>query len=174
MINSRLYELFTALGQSDLERFDEFMNSVFINKNERVKRLWNFLKGYADASEFPHKKSLEAAIFGNEKFSDSNFRMVVSAFVKLAEEYLLQKEYSKNRMERKIRLLEIFEKRGMRKSSSMYLKEIEDELDKEQEKDSVYFYRKYFIECLKAKTSGGDIKAARGFAKKAYEALLIT
>ena len=171
MVNSRFYELFSALGHSDIESFDEFINSGFFNKNERVKKLWNYLKGHADGKEFPQKKHLEAAIFGNEKFSDSNFRMVISSFVKLAEEYLLQKKYSKNMMERKIRLLEIFENKGMRKSYLMYLKEIEDELDKDQERDSVFFYRKYFIECLKAKTSGGDIKAAREFAKKAFFAL---
>lgn len=174
MKNSRFHELLFILAHNDIKRFDELINSSFFNKSERVKRLWSLLKKHFDDPKMLSKEMLIQAVFPGEMYNESNFRMVVSAFVKLTEEYLLQKEYNVNRTERNIRLLEIFEKRGMRKSYSKYIREIENELDKEQKKDSVYYYRKYFIECIKAKNSGGDIKAARVFAKKAYEALLIT
>lgn len=171
MKNSRFLELFFILNHNDIKGFDELVNSVYFNKNERVKRMWDLMKEHYEDPQTVSKEMLTQAIFPGEKFNESNFRMVISAFVKLAEEYLLQKEYRVNSMERNIRLLEIFEQRGMRKSYSKYLREIENELDKEQKKDSVYYYRKYFVECLKAKNSGGDIKAARDFAKKAYTSL---
>jgi hypothetical protein len=171
MANTRFFEVLSILKHNDHKIFDDLLNSPYFNKNLRVKNLWNYVKVHTDGYEFLQKEDISTAIFKNEKFTESNYRMVISAFVKLVEEYMLQKEYNENEMEKKIRLLEVFEKRGMKKSFSMYLKKVENELDRNQKKDSVYYYRKYFIECLKAKTSGGDIKTARGFAKKAFQNL---
>jgi len=171
MANTRFFELYNSIGYNDIKRFDELINSPFFNKSARLILLWKFLRPRIETESSVTSKEICEAIFINEKYTDSNFRMVLSSFVELAEEYLLQKEYLENEMERDIRLLEIFANRGMRKSFVMYLNIIEKELDKVQNRNSVYYYRKYFIECLKGKNSGGDIKAAREFAKKAYTSL---
>ncbi len=164
MLNSRFFELFSALRSSDHKKFEEMVNSPFFNKNSRVSKLWEYLKAKGDNDEDLSKQKIAQAVFGNEKFSDSNFRMVIASFVKLAEEYLLQAEYTMNKTERKIRLFEVFLNRSLQKSFRMYLNEIEKELDQAKEKDSAHYYRKYFIECIKIRSGyGGDKKAAKKY-----------
>lgn len=166
MTNTRLYEMFQSLNHIDYKRFEEIVRSPFFNKSERVCRLWAYLKEKGDMDDNFTIEKISAAVFGNEKFNNANLRMVISSFVKLIEEFMLEKEYEQNEPEAKIRLLEIFLKKGLVKSYSKYLNEIERELDKTRKKDSTYYYRKYYVECLKiASGKGGDKIAAREYKK---------
>ncbi|MBZ0201771.1 MAG: hypothetical protein K8I03_02005, partial [Ignavibacteria bacterium] len=144
MLRTRFFEIFYLLNAGDRKRFEEMVYSPYFNKNSRVIKLWEHLKANGEEDENLSKANIAKAVFGTERFSDANFRMVIASFVKLVEEYLLHEEYAKNEMERKIRLLEIFQGKNLQKSFRMYLNEIENELDKVKKKDSTYYYRKYF------------------------------
>ncbi|MBE2225933.1 MAG: hypothetical protein IAE93_01260 [Ignavibacteria bacterium] len=167
MLRSRLFEVFCSLSHKDFKRFDDLVYSPYFNKSERIKKLWLFLKNNGDSDDIFSKDKLAEVVFGNEKHSEANLRMVIAGFVKLVEEFQLQKEYEYNRMEKNIRLLEIFLKNQNRKSFMMLLKQTENELDKAKKKDRIFYYRKYYIENLKiSANTGGDKKAAREYWKK--------
>ncbi len=167
MQKSRLYELFITLNHKDYKRFDDLVNSPFFNKSIRVKNLWNYLKENGGYDDNFKKELIAEAAFGNNKYNDSNFRMVISAFVRLLEEFYLQKVYEQNLCEKKIRLAEIFFEGNCSKSFKMYINEIETELDKSKIKDKTYWHRKYSLECLKIKGNlGGETAAARKYLGK--------
>ena len=159
--------MFCMISHRDYKQFEDLVNSPYFNKSERVKKLWAYLKINGESDDAFNKNKVGKAVFGNENYNDANLRMVIAGFVKLIEEFYLQKEYKVNQIEKNIRLLEIFLNNQCTKSFLMLLKQTENAVDKTKKKDQTYYYRMYYIENIKiAANTGGDKKAAREYWEK--------
>lgn len=165
MYKTRLFEMFNSLKESDYKDFGEIVHSPYFNKSSRVINLWNYLLENNEEPDAFSKEKIIKAVFGEEKFNDANFRVVIAAFVKLTEKYYLVKEMESGELDCKIKLLEVFQNRKLKKSYSMYIKEIESELLHVKKKNTEYYYRMYFIECVKLIEGTGSLPLAKKYLK---------
>lgn len=154
MNNSSLSELLGKLDKTEIKALHSFLHSPYFNRNKNVSLLFDYLikRGKTGASEITNRE-IHTHLFGNRKFSNENVKTIIYLLARLTEKFLVLREFEKDDTEHSIRLLNIFDKKGLDKHFLKHLKrcgrqtieEGEAELDKitrkaEFEKTLLRFY----------------------------------
>ncbi len=158
MNNTRFSEMLSVLNKKDYKRFSDLVNSPYFNKNARVSQLWKWIM--ENPKEIYTKDELEKAVVSDSPINDSNFRMVVSDFVKLAEVFLLL-ENNDIISGHRDRLIEILSEKGLRKSYNKHLLTLKEETAHEDNKDVSYYNSLYIIECEELGRDKGSERVKR-------------
>ncbi len=142
MKKSRFAEMLSALDIKDHKRFTELVDSPYFNKNERVKNLWKWIQenpktGYTNQ---------ELMVAAGERLNYANFRMVLSDFVKLVEDFLVLKSGAIKEAADEV-LIEICREKKLSKSYRKYLRITKQRCIETKEKDTAYYNRMYSLEC---------------------------
>lgn len=142
MKKSRFAEMLSALDIKDHKRFTELVDSPYFNKNERVKNLWKWIQENPKTG-YTKQELMEAA---GEGLNYANFRMVLSDFVKLVEDFLVLESGAIYEAEKEA-LIEICREKKLSKSYSKYLRITIQRCNETKEKDTAYYNRMYSLEC---------------------------
>lgn len=142
MKKSRFAEMLSAINQTDYNRFTELVNSPYFNKNERVKKLWQWIL----ANPKPGYSKDELLSAAGEDLNYANFRMVLSDFVQLVEIFLLLERNKLIETQRDELIIALGEKK-LTKSYNKHLRVLKEKCAKEKNKGVQYYNDKYFIEC---------------------------
>lgn len=141
-----LFDLLRTFSKKEMKELEDFVNSPFFNKNEKVIKLYNVIKkAYPD---FDHqsleKEKVYSKIFPGEEYNDSRMRQLVFALCNLSEEFAAY-IYNKETHEYKLGLLGTLMNRGVGRSFEKNLKEISQALDGLSQ-DEEYYYTRYQVE----------------------------
>jgi len=90
MIKSKAIDILKTLSTKELNEFGEFINSPFFNKNEKIIKLFDFLRKYHSAYDSPKltKESVYNHLYPGKVYKDNEIRRCLSELLKLAKEYL--------------------------------------------------------------------------------------
>ncbi|MBK8554101.1 MAG: hypothetical protein IPL53_24860 [Ignavibacteria bacterium] len=145
MINTKLISVLKTFTKSEINKFKDFVNSPYFNKNQNVIKLSKeVLEHYPnfDSEDFTEEK-IYAKIFGKEEFDYFKIKNIISDLYQLSESFLKTIANEKKEMENDINLLnELHE----RKLNSIYVnkeKSISRYLDKLPVKDEFYYQKLY-------------------------------
>ncbi len=144
MNSSSVLNILRKFTTKEIKEFGEFLSSPFFNKNENVVKLYNYLKKYYPAFNDTklEKELVYSKLYSKGKYNDGFMRTVIYNLGKLAEDYLAYVNFTKNRVNKGINLLEELNERKLEKIFLKYYNDIEKEVDKTEIKDSDYFYKK--------------------------------
>ncbi len=148
MISSTLLSILSKFSQKEFKEFGEFIISPFFNKNDNVVTFYNYLrKFYPDFKDKKlEKEDVYRKIFDKGKYNDGFMRTVIFNMVKLAEDYLVYINFTKDKLNRGIGLLEELNERKLEKAFLKYYSEIEKEITSISYQGPEYFYKKYQLE----------------------------
>ncbi|HMT11225.1 MAG TPA: hypothetical protein PKA39_06335 [Ignavibacteria bacterium] len=142
MKKSRFAEMLSALDIKDHKRFTELVDSPYFNKNERVKNLWKWIQENPKTG-YTKQELMEAA---GERLNYANFRLGLSDFVKLVENFLVLESGAIKEAEEEA-LIEICREKNLSKSYRKYLRITKQRCNETKEKDTAYYNRMYSLEC---------------------------
>ncbi len=151
MLNSSLMDILTRLNQNELKDLREYIYSPFFNKNKNVQKLYDYL--YKLYPEYPadkmKKEYVYKKLFGTGKFNDGFMRTLIFIITKLAEDYLAYVNYSKDRYNSKICLINELHKREIDRILFKNLKAAEKEFSTQAVKDEKYFRAMHDLQNVK-------------------------
>jgi hypothetical protein len=151
MHNSKLVLTLSSLNIWEFKKFEEFVNSPFFNKNEKVKNLFIIIKPYYPDynSDRMSAENVFAELFGDEPFDYWKIKNISSDLYKLAEEYLAYVNFKKNSYNPKKHLAEELLSRKLDKQFLSTIRSAENELQTLETKDTEYFYRLFELYKIK-------------------------
>ncbi|MFK7907484.1 MAG: hypothetical protein AB8B69_20275 [Chitinophagales bacterium] len=149
MQKTKLVEVIQGLNDKEIKRFDEYVNSPFFNKNDKVIELLKFLRKYHpgfDNSRFTKENAYKAVFGARQKFNVQKLRNIMSQLFKLLEAYLVQLEFDVDKDFHNISLLAALDKRYMDKQFTQKYEEFKKQKLSPIERTTKYYYTKYRIE----------------------------
>jgi len=160
MKSTRFIEMLDAVCNSNRARFTDLVNSPYFNKNQRVKLLWDMLdrviagEGTGNpraieqlhVSEIQILEAIEPDAEKRKKITPANLRMVLSDFVKLAEDFLVLESGAVKETAEEM-LIEICRQKNLQKSYRKHMRLVKQKCSAETNKDTAYYNRMYSLEC---------------------------
>jgi len=148
MENSKLIQILRTLSSIEVRKFSEFVQSPYFNKNKNVISLMQILhKTHPKYSaKQVSKHNIHKQLFKGKAFDEKNLRYPMSDLTKLLEEFLTVTELNENVVLKKHFQLEAFNKRNLEKQFPSLMKEAFKEIEKDQFRDTNYYFRKFLLE----------------------------
>lgn len=146
MNNSKLFQLLRSLSNYELKELEVLLLSPFFNKNKTIIKFYKKLIRYAP--DFNHhslkKEFMASTLFQpSDKGRVKKLQYAMSDFVKLIENYLVQKELAIKVEENNLLLLQAYKRKGLDKLFSKKVNDFDKLLDKAPYRDIEYFHLKY-------------------------------
>lgn len=148
MKDSALIKILGTYTPEEIKDFDEFVRSMYFNKNKNVAKLYGYLKN--QYPEFNEKKILKEnvykKIYPGRKYSDNFIRQIIHLLQKLGQEYLIYSRLSRNEIDKKTILLSELNDRKLDmlfNKEHLLLKQLQAG---EKERDENYYLRDFNIE----------------------------
>lgn len=143
------FEYYKSLSPDEFNSFGKFLNSPFLNSNEKAIKFYSFLKKNFDKfsetglskdeikKKFYHVKTLE-----DDNRAEVNLRKLMSDFNKLFEKFLAYFEFERKSGYKKILLLHTLRKRKLDNLFESNLSEFEEEFSQNHINDRYYIRKK--------------------------------
>jgi hypothetical protein len=148
MISATLLSILGKFTVKEYKDFGEFVKSPFFNKSENVKKLYNYLKKFHPefSDKKLDKKYVYKKVFSKGAYNDGYMRTVIHNLGKLAEDFLIYLNSTKDELNRGIRLLEELNERKLEKVFLKYYSEIEEYLEETTYHGSDYYFKRYQLQ----------------------------
>lgn len=150
MKNSKLVSLLSKLSQKEFKEFGKFVKSPYFNSNSNIIKLYDLIAKYFPDFNNPNltKENIYNYIYPGEKYNDSTARGLLSAALKLGEEFLAVTHLRNDEYKYKNFLLTELAHRKTFDLFNIHLKNFRNELESLSIKDEDYFLEKFKIETL--------------------------
>ena len=126
MQNSSIIALINSLSKNEQKGLKTFLISPYFNQNENVIKLFDY---FISTKETDRKKltkqGLHKHIFKGQKFSNENIKTIIYLLTRLCEKFLVINSFENEEIEYNKRLLGVFDKKGLDKHFTKYLKKSE-------------------------------------------------
>lgn len=148
MISATLLNILSRLSVKEFRDFGDFVKSPFFNKSENVRKLYYYLKKYHPvfSDKKLDKKYVYRKLYSKGTYNDGYMRTVIHNLGKLAEDFLIHLNTTKDEISRGIMLLEELNERKLEKVFLRYYSEIEKYLVKADYHGSHYYFNKYRLQ----------------------------
>ncbi|MEZ4884749.1 MAG: hypothetical protein R3E32_08500 [Chitinophagales bacterium] len=149
MQKTKLVEIIQALDDSEIKRFDDYVNSPFFNKNDKVIALLKFIRKYYPDFENTRftKENAYKTVFGSkQKFNVQKLRNIMSQLAKLLEAFLVQIDRESSDIQFDELLLTAFDRRYIDKHFAQKYQELKKQTAKTKEKSATHYYYVHRIE----------------------------
>ena len=152
MVKSKAIDILRSLSKDELKQFRNFVLSPVHNKNRNVIKLLELTRKYAPEYNSPmlKKEVLFKKLFPGKKYSDIVMRILLSDFLKLAEEFLAYQYFKKDQFTEKIYLLRELKERKLKSLFKKHIKETDSDYAGKKAANSDYFLNRFNIESAKA------------------------
>ncbi len=148
MIGSKLLEILKTFSSKEVRRFNEYVSSPFINKNEKISTLLAIISEKhpkLDSKELL-KEKLFPLIYPKESFSDQKMRDLMSYLTKMAEDFIAYSNFINNEFSTKLYLLRALRERELFKEFPGIQKSIQQTLKKQKvNRDSKLYLNQYQV-----------------------------
>lgn len=143
--DSKLILLLKTFSKQEFERFEKFVNSPFFNSSEQLIALFSLLK-----RDYPDYKTLTKELifshfYPEEEYKDKKVRDLLSRMLELAQIFLSQLEFEKNRNTSSIFVMNQFIERNLERHFKSRYKESEKKLKEGIVIDENYLYSEYML-----------------------------
>jgi len=165
MLDSKLISMFQTLTKRELQRFEEYIQSPFFNKNEKVLHLFDIIKeDYPKCNSRQLEKSIVfKRLFPKKKQQDSSLRALMSLLTKLLEDFFAHIEYEESGNLKDRLKLEAFSTRHLDKIFDKSYLNLKKQLTKtRQDIDSFYHSFRLVDIVFKYNTGKGNRKPNDG------------
>jgi len=158
MVKSNLVELLRSFSLNEIKEFGEYINSPFFNKNQSVKKLFDYIrKQYPQFRPEKLKKELiYSVLFPGTEYNDGLVRTLIFLLTQNAEQYLSYVNYKSDLYKEKQSLLDELNKRGLIKLFEKVFRLYSKELEKIKKLDAAYYYALFNMENLKRESDSSQ------------------
>lgn len=143
MENTRLVALLQTFDRKEQRELRKFVASPYFNQRQDVMDLCELLIScFNEKLPLPSKEEMFRQLYGpNEAFDDHKVRMAMSFLMKLAEQYLLQREFFGDEIGAKTRLAAIYRQRSLPRHFERTMREVQEEHQKHPYRNADYHAR---------------------------------
>ncbi len=145
MQSSKLLTLISGLDTSEFRWLHKFLKSPFYNTNEKVLRLFEYIKKYYPDLASPKlaKEITFQYLFPKEKFSPQKMRKLMHELATLVEDFMVAQHFQKHKFARKKILTKELGQRNLYGLFEKNSEELTSDLDKLPYRDKDYFLEQY-------------------------------
>lgn len=159
MLKSKLIDILKSFSYREINRFSEFLNSPFHNKNKKAVILFNILSQFHP--DYNSKKLTKEYIFKliysdnkeNPEYNDASLRNLFSDLLILSEKFLAYLNFEKRKFQFSEKLLVELAERKLPALFDKNLKSAEDLYIKSSFHDEEDYLNKFVLEELKSSSS---------------------
>ena len=148
MKNTKLLRILATLPITDLRRLRELISSPYFNKNENVKRLFEFL--YSHASDWESDKLEEETafqyIFPKEPYKTKVVTKLASKLLRLVHWFIHLITEEEDKLNANINLLRFLGKQELKGDFDQHCRQVRKEFNQAPTRDSKYYYQQFLIE----------------------------
>ncbi|HMS35047.1 MAG TPA: hypothetical protein PKC91_13280 [Ignavibacteria bacterium] len=150
MINSKVLQILSSFSEKELEKFEEFLNSPFLNKNIPIIRLFKLIRKFDFHLDGPlfSQEILKVKLPENRKSNDAYLRNLFSDLKEKAEDFLSYINY-KNDNSYDIHLLKELYNRDDTIGFEKKLRKFELTVQKERSGSPTYYHDRAFVTEMK-------------------------
>lgn len=145
IIDSKLVILLKTFSKQEFERFEKFVNSPFFNTSEQLAALFDLLKKDHPLYQTLSKEQIFAEFYPGEEYKDKKVRDLLSRMLELAQAFLSQLEFERNRNTSAIYVMNQFIQRNLERHFKSRYKESEKKLKEEKVIDENFLYAEYMM-----------------------------
>ncbi len=100
MLNSKAYQIITALNAKERKLFAQFLQSPYFNSNERLVEFFELINNAHTKSKEDQlsKEYLFKKIYPGKAYDDASIRKEISSLLKLLKQFLAQREFDQHEM----------------------------------------------------------------------------
>ncbi len=146
MKDSKLFELFKSLSKVEINRFKDFVQSPYMNKNEKTVQLFDCFYKALPKLDSLNKETIFNKIFLNEPYNDLKIRHLMSLLLKLAEDFLILERNKTMLFSKQLVLMDELRKRKLIKHYGSTIRNAENEQKKQHYIAEDYYYKKFLLE----------------------------
>ncbi len=151
MHQSKLAELLQKLPVRQLQRFGEFLQSPFFNKNKENELLFNYLFSFAPDFNAPELE--KAAVAKALELDERALAYRMSELLQLLEQFLLAEHQQANPLNQQLALMEIFDELELPKHFRAALRKAQKLAGQQPFQDAAYLQHLYRISELENRHS---------------------
>lgn len=145
IVESKLAILLKTFNKPEFERFEKFVNSPFFNSSGQMVTLFNLLKKDHPEYKTITKESIFSEFYSKEGYKDKKVRDLLSRMLELAQSFLSQLEFEKNKNTSSIFVMNQLIERNLERHFKSRYKESEKKLKDEKVIDENYLYSEYML-----------------------------
>lgn len=151
MQDSKLISILKTLSKPELKEFEKFIASPYFHKRRDVVQLFELIKihhPYYTHKNFS-KENIYKKLYPKIEYKDHIVRNLLSALLKMLEEYLAVSNFLKNPIEVKKHLLNELLEKKVSGVSEIIIRDLEKLLSLKSNYPDNYYSEKYYLENLK-------------------------
>jgi hypothetical protein len=170
MFKSTLIEILKSFSAKEMKEFSDMVNSPFFNKNENVKKLYDYIKKYHPQFESKNldKRIIFKKVSRLNNYDDTFMRKIIFKLQKLTEIYLKNYHFEKENIKTAIGLARELFQRDITSLFEKRMGEIEKQIEMIKIKDLDYYPLKYEFENLKSNYADSYSSFNRNKSRKKY------
>lgn len=142
-----LVNLLKQLSTRERTKFQEYVESPFFNKNQKIKKLCKILLTFAPEfnSDQIDKASIYRAIYGKGPYEELRLNNLISDLVQLLYDYLSYLQLENKETEKKALLLEALQTRGLYEQIPRQAKRYQKILEGQPFRNQSYFWDAFLL-----------------------------
>ncbi len=142
-----LVNLLKQLSTRERTKFQEYVESPFFNKNQKIQQLCRILLAFApdfNTHEI-NKIAIYRAIYGKGPYEELRLNNLISDLVQLLYDYLSYIQLEHNESQKKALLLEALQTRGLYEQIPRQAKRYQKILEKQPHRNQSYFWYAFLL-----------------------------
>lgn len=144
MENTRLLLLLRTFSRKERRELRKFIATPFFNQRQDVMDLFEVLdEVLEDGTTAPEKQSIFQRLYGEEKYDDHKVRMAMSFLLKLAERYLVHRQFFADEVRSKTTLAAIYRERNLPKHFERAIRETKTAQEKSIFRNADFFMHEH-------------------------------
>jgi hypothetical protein len=143
--DSKLVILLKTLNKQELERLEKFVNSPFFNSSEQLISFFGLLKNNHPEYKTLTKERIFSHFYPDEEYKDKKVRDLLSRMLEVAQNFLAQLEFEKNKNTSSIFVMNQFIERNLERHFRSRYKDSEKKLKEDMVIDENYLYSEYML-----------------------------
>lgn len=148
MEQSKLIDLLKTFPSTEWRAFRDYVLSPYFNKQESLVKLCDYLK-QAAAKEYPasklERKKVFAAIYPGQDYDDKQFNYLLSAMLKLAEDFVALRQFEQDGIMPEYYLLQACLQRRQEKSYRQVYQKAREKLESRPWRNAHYHFQAYLL-----------------------------
>lgn len=147
MINQKCVSIFKTFTREELKLFSRFIESGYFNGRKAVVVLFKEIIRYYptfNSKEFT-KESIYSKAFGNNKYKESTFRVLIAHLDRLAVKFITYRSIERKKREWTNYMFEEFNRRNLKDVFDFHIGKFEKIIRENQLVESAFFYDRFLL-----------------------------
>ncbi|HMS34684.1 MAG TPA: hypothetical protein PKC91_11425 [Ignavibacteria bacterium] len=146
MLKSSLLEILRTFSKEESLKFEDFINSPYLNKNSNTIKLNSALRKYSPEyiSKELDKEIVWKVMFPGKEYNYGTMKNLIHELSKLAMKFIVLEEFEENILERDNILMNCLNERNITKLFNVKMNELDRQYSKESFKKDYFFINDFY------------------------------